>query len=192
MHRRSLLIFCALAVVGLLAFFGDEFCARCRAAKLYNLGISLSADGQFDRAIADFNESIRLDSKYAPAFNARGFAYRGKGDLDRAIANSSAAIQIDPKFTEAYVTRGDTYRAKGDVNHAISDYTEALRIDGNYYNAFYSRANLYQTEGELDHAIADYEMALKTRPSWPEALKNLSMVKAARAAMASSKSVVPP
>jgi tetratricopeptide (TPR) repeat protein len=33
-------------------------------------------------AVADYTEAIRLDPKYAFAYNNRGLAYRAKGDLD--------------------------------------------------------------------------------------------------------------
>src|SRR5215475_15329381 len=46
----------------------------------------------YDHAIEDYNEEIRLDSKYAPGFNARGLAYLRKGRLDPAIADFDAAI----------------------------------------------------------------------------------------------------
>jgi tetratricopeptide (TPR) repeat protein len=38
-------------------------------------------------AIADYNQAIQLNPKYAKAFNNRGFAYNNKGEYDRAIAD---------------------------------------------------------------------------------------------------------
>ena len=35
----------------------------------------------YDRAIADYNEAIRLDPKFAMAFHNRGIAYHDKGDI---------------------------------------------------------------------------------------------------------------
>ena len=53
--------------------------------------------GDNDRAIADFNEAIRLDPKSSLTFRNRGDAYTDKGDHDRALADYSEAIRLDPK-----------------------------------------------------------------------------------------------
>ena len=50
--------------------------------------------GEYDRAIADASEAIRLDPKYARAYCIRGEAYRMKGDFDRAIANLTEALRL--------------------------------------------------------------------------------------------------
>jgi tetratricopeptide (TPR) repeat protein len=59
-----------------------------------------SIDGNkddYDSAIADFNEAIRLNPNFALAFKERGYAYYLKEDHDRAIADYSEAIRLDPK-----------------------------------------------------------------------------------------------
>ena len=48
-------------------------------------GIAYARKGQYDRAIEDLDQAIRLNPNYAAAFNNRGSAYSAKGDLDRAI-----------------------------------------------------------------------------------------------------------
>ena len=50
-------------------------------------GTGYRGKGDLDRAIADFNQAITLDPKYAPTYYDRGNAYWGKGDIDRAIAD---------------------------------------------------------------------------------------------------------
>ena len=52
---------------------------------------------QFDRAIADFDEAIRLDPADAMALFGRGFARVGRGDLDGAISDYTAGVRLDPK-----------------------------------------------------------------------------------------------
>ena len=62
--------------------------------------------GDYDRAMADFNETIRLDPKHALAFRRRGVIYAKKGDYDRAIADYNEAIRLDPKYALALCNRG--------------------------------------------------------------------------------------
>src|SRR6516164_3820113 len=54
--------------------------ARTRYAALVSQGNTDSKAGNYDRAIADYNEAIRLDPKSTLAFIGRGDAFTNKGD----------------------------------------------------------------------------------------------------------------
>jgi tetratricopeptide (TPR) repeat protein len=97
--------------------------------------------GERDRAIADYDEAIRLNPKNARAFQIRGLAHRAKGDNDRAIADYDEAIRLDPKYALAFNNRGLAYRAKGDNDRAIADCDEAIRLDPRYAAAFNNRGS---------------------------------------------------
>ena len=60
-----------------------------------NRGLSYAASGDDDRAIADFDEAIRL-SPTAGSLTNRGDAYQHKGDHDRAIVDYDRALKLDP------------------------------------------------------------------------------------------------
>jgi tetratricopeptide (TPR) repeat protein len=50
-----------------------------------------------DRALADYDQAIRMMPDFEPAFVARGFVYLfARPDPDRAIADFSEAIRLDP------------------------------------------------------------------------------------------------
>ena len=113
--------------------------------------------GDRDRAIADFNEAIRLDPdpKDARAYNNRGLAWRNKGDLDRAIADYSEAIRLDPKYAFAYNNRGFAWRDKDDLDRAIADYTEALRLEPKNAAYYRNRGYAYFHKGDFTASTAD-------------------------------------
>jgi tetratricopeptide (TPR) repeat protein len=52
--------------------------------------------GDDDRAIADYDQALKLDPNYALAYNNRGNAHFLKKNYDRAIADYDQAIRIDP------------------------------------------------------------------------------------------------
>ena len=94
-----------LACVGLLAacsrLSADE--PKLQTADAYCERGSTSLDkGEYDKAIADFTEAIRLNPKNANAYSKRGEAYMAKHDYDKCIADCTEAIRLDPKDARAY------------------------------------------------------------------------------------------
>jgi len=67
------------------------------AAEYYNRGIKYSSKGDYDRAIADYTEAIKLDPTFARAYYNRGFAKRAKGDSANASADIAKAMLLNPK-----------------------------------------------------------------------------------------------
>ena len=98
--------------------------------------------GDHDKAIADFNEAIRLDPENAEAYVDRGMAWQAKGDFDKAIADFDAAIRLDPEDARRYVDRGMAWAAKGHFEQAIADFNEAVRLDPELVRRSRSRACL--------------------------------------------------
>jgi len=58
-----------------------------------------------DRAIADFNQALKINPNLVDALINRGSALRSKGDLDRAIADFDEAIRIDSNAATALHNR---------------------------------------------------------------------------------------
>jgi tetratricopeptide (TPR) repeat protein len=125
-----------------------------RAIAYNNRGFVWHDKGDLDRAIADYNEAIRLDPKQANAYRNRGNAWREKGDLDRAIADLNEAIRLDPKYANAYVNRGNVWHDKGDLDRAIADYNEATGLNPKELS-YRFRGYFYFYMGDFAAAAAD-------------------------------------
>jgi tetratricopeptide (TPR) repeat protein len=142
-------------------------------------GSAYSSEGDYDSAVADYDQAIQLNPNDTAGYINRGNAYVGKGDRDRAIADYNKAIELDSKFGGAYYNRGLVYADKGDFDRAIADYDQAIRIGiidaqgqarcarGNDVERlcgaeiFFARGKAYSAKGEFDRAIADYDEAIR-------------------------------
>ena len=69
------------------------------AEGFYKRGRAYLKNGKHDLAIADFNETLRLDPGYSEALMERGNAYAGKGDREKAKQDFHQAMK-DEQFLE--------------------------------------------------------------------------------------------
>ena len=132
-----------------------------RATAYNNRGWSYSQKGDYDRAIADYDEAIRLNPKFGLALVNRGWSLERKGDYDRAIADYDEAIRLDPNYSLAYNNRGRIRHLRGEYDQAIADYDEAIRTDPKDATAYINRCDAYNRKGEPDRAARDCEAAIK-------------------------------
>src|SRR5262249_47033378 len=75
------------------------------------------------RAIACYQEALRLDPKFALAHNNLGVALLDKGELDGAIACCKKSIRLAPKYALAHTNLGHALRQQGQFAAAL----QALR-----------------------------------------------------------------
>jgi tetratricopeptide (TPR) repeat protein len=138
----------------------------------------------YDRAIDDYNEAIRLDPTYAIGFNNRGLAYQGKRQIDRAIEDYDEAIRLNPAYAVALANRATARRIKGRADLAIEDSDKAIGLNRRLAAAFFARADAYRDKAQWDfdayladgayedRAIADYDEGLRLQPNNAAALRN--------------------
>jgi tetratricopeptide (TPR) repeat protein len=145
-----------------------------------NRGTAYLSKRDYDRAIQDFDESIRLNVSFALAYYDRGNAFDNRGiadafkndynravqEYEEAIEDYDEAIRLKPDFAYAYFGRGRAYDDRGvnydstaDYDHAIQDYNEAIGRSPNNGSMHTYRGFAYNHEGDYDRAIQDFNRA---------------------------------
>lgn len=134
---------------------------------LYNTGLELAKIGKNQEAIKCYDYAIRLNDKYAEAFNNRGLAKRtlkAEKSNEEAIKDYDAAIDLHPGYAEAYFNRGNANRALKQYQQAIADYNKAIDLDRRYFAAYNNRGLAKKASGTPnanEEAIKDYTEAIK-------------------------------
>jgi tetratricopeptide (TPR) repeat protein len=183
-------------VVTVAADYGESGTAAPKSAGAFlDRGILFASRGDFDMAIEEFTQAIRLDGNFVAAYLVRGRAHvagalnasdiaedfstfalhreagtaEEKAGMNKAIADYTQAIKLDPNLAAAYHERGDSYNILGNYDQAIKDYNQAIKLDPNYAVAYTRRGNAYSGKGMTDQAITDYTTALRIDPNNTEA-----------------------
>ena len=138
----------------------------------YNCGNAYFIQSDFDRAIQDYSETIKLNPHFADAYNNRGNAYGNKGNFEQAIKDYSKAIELKPDLAEAYYNRGVAYGIKGELDRAIQDFNEAIERKPDFADAYNSRGFAYSAKDDFDQAIQDFNEAIKLKSDFADAYFN--------------------
>ncbi|MGH6826052.1 caspase family protein [Methyloceanibacter sp.] len=125
-----------------------------------NRALAYSKQGDLPRAMADYEQAVRLDPTNATIHNNFGVAYNAQHDFDRAITEYNKAIALDPKYADAFSNRGDAYRMKGDYDRSISDLGKAIRLKPGLAISYTSRGLTYVKKGDRERASSDFRAAL--------------------------------
>jgi len=131
----------------------DNSTRKADALAAIERGIEYRDREDYNRAVKEFTEAIRLDPDNAAGYHNRGDiyvynvvkkmhdvsrleledpAYESEAirfhPLEMAIRDFDTAIRLDPKNPESYLGRGAAYGAKRNHVMAAKDYKEALKL----------------------------------------------------------------
>jgi tetratricopeptide (TPR) repeat protein len=123
--------------------------------------------GDYEKAVGEYSEAIKLNPAFVNAFIGRGKAYAALGKNDLAISDYAKAIQLNPRDSEPYNLRGIAHFNQDRLDLAVSDYAKAIELDPNDPVLYANRANAYFEQARHDLAIADYNKAIELDPLEP-------------------------
>jgi tetratricopeptide (TPR) repeat protein len=128
-------------------------------------GKAFKAEGQFDRAIKDFNKAIDLNPYYHQTYHNRASVFAKIGQLDKAIDDYTVSINARPT-PDAYYERGVIYSTRGDTDKAIEDFRKAINMNPRDYEAYTRLGILYGKVGSLSRAIESFDKAIEINPNY--------------------------
>lgn len=131
----------------------------------FRRGTECLNNNQFEQAIDFFNESIKLNSTFTPAYNNRGVSYANLKQYDKAIEDYNKAIELNQNDSEVYYNRGVSYSSLKQYDKAVEDYNKAIELNPNYLKAYNNRGTSYANLRQYDKAVEDFNKAIELNPN---------------------------
>jgi tetratricopeptide (TPR) repeat protein len=115
---------------------------------------------EYQDAIADFSEAIRLDPTDAQALNGRCWMRAIVGrELRQALEDCNESLRLRANDAPTLDSRGFTCLKLGQLNHSISDYDGALGLDPTQAESYYGRGVAKLKKGDGHGGNADIAAA---------------------------------
>jgi len=143
----------------------------------FSIGNGCYEKGDYQGALANYNQALQLNPNLAEAYCWRGAAYYAIGDKLSAIDDFNQGLQINPNNAIAHSNRGAVRSDIGDKQGAIDDFNQAIRLNPNYAKAYYNRGNARSAIGDKLGAIEDYTQVLNINPNYAKAYYERAVVR---------------
>jgi tetratricopeptide (TPR) repeat protein len=121
--------------------------------------------GDYDSAIRDFSEALRLDPNATFVLSERALAYSKKGEFDRAIEDLTRAIRAQPRVMNYYFMRGGMFFKQNIFDKSILDFEKAFELAPNGPYVLVWLGNALSAKGDMTQALRKYELALLIKES---------------------------
>lgn len=124
--------------------------------------------GDFDSAIAFYDEKIKTDERSDYYYSRRAMAYLMKKDFENAALDCQNALKIYPDNDFAQLIRGIIYRLKLWSAEAETELLKAIKINQNNIVAALVLGDIYASRGETEKALNYYSHITRIHPrfSW--------------------------
>jgi tetratricopeptide (TPR) repeat protein/transglutaminase-like putative cysteine protease len=135
------------------------------AAQFSARGAQRLNDDDYDGAIADFEQALRLEPGVGKHLYNRGVARFYKGQDDLALTDFTQALKLKPDDVLALVARGEVYLEKGDEARARADFDQAIRLSPKDPAIAVRAAGDYDRAGRFEAAVKLYDALISAAPA---------------------------
>jgi len=132
---------------------GDS--SKQQAVNFKSRGIAYFQKHDYDRALQDFDQAIKLNSRYSTAFHERCWTLAAVNKLDDALKDCTEALRPRPQFVPTLNSLGIVYLRLGRFDDAMTSYNAVLQTDPKSAYALYGRGTAKLKKGDQAGGEAD-------------------------------------
>ncbi len=137
------------------------------------MGIAHMGLKNYSKAIACYQNALKIKPNFAEAHNNLGAALKALGRYDEAITSYQNALQLKPDYPEAHNNLGIALLEIQQLQPAKQCFDLAIQIAPNYADAYFNLGSVLKSLGNLEQAISNFEKGLQINPNNAVALNHL-------------------
>lgn len=128
-----------------------------------------SGQPDYDAALREFREVVRINSSWTEGHQWSGFAFERRGELDKAIASYREAIRLAPEDARPHVALGNCLARKGHYAEAIKMFRRGLELKpyGTEADVRVMLAGALANNGRIKEACLEWRRVLEIEAGYP-------------------------
>jgi tetratricopeptide (TPR) repeat protein len=136
------------------------------AAVHFWTGQTLYDVGDYEQALAEYDQAIERDPEQAIYYSRRGSCYTRLGDENAAVNDKLRAVEVDPSFWQAHLGLASRYLyVFEDYEAVIYHATKVIELAPDYPSGYRYRGLAHRDLGNNQQAaIADFTMIIEMEP----------------------------
>jgi protein O-mannosyl-transferase len=144
----------------------------------FNRGHAYHNQGNFTRAVSDYDRTLEMSPGYPYAWSNRGLSRLFLGDRARALEDFDRELRSRPADPDVRFWRANVLALAGRYDEAAADLSTVLESKPGNFEATVRRGLVYTASREFPKAEADFNAAISARPSDPNLYFNRANVRA--------------
>jgi len=121
------------------------------------LGFVLYGRGDYDGALALYDEAERRDPGCFMAYGNQGLALLAQGKYEEAFLAYTRASELEPENVTFHLMKGNILEMGGFDQEATDEFHAALKLDGTDSLVHLCLAKLFKKKGDTQKAISHFE-----------------------------------
>ena len=134
----------------------------------YLEGNNLFEDGEYQRALAKYDEALDEDPNHIHAMRGRALSLMQLGQSPQALAAFNTAIALDSDFGATYANRGVLHDRMGRYQQAIEDYERGLALDPELAEGPHWLTRFLRNQPQKPPGVAERAASLRRELAKPE------------------------
>ena len=130
----------------------------------YNKGNELYNLGQYEKAIEEYDQAIKLDQNNPLYHNGKGIALYMLGQYEKAIEEYDQAIKLSLNEPVYHYNKALALYNLGQYEKAIEEYDQAIKLDQNNPLYYYGKSLVLRKLNKFEEAIESAQKALDLSP----------------------------
>jgi tetratricopeptide (TPR) repeat protein len=147
-------------------FWGGAFRKQApgqRAEKHMRRGHSLYKKRDYDKALSEYNQAIRMNPESVEAYFWRGRAFIKTGRYNEATVDFMKATELNPRYAEAYNNLGWLFGRRKKYDESIYYLDRAIKLAPEGGWAYFYRGRMYSKKGDKQSALKDIKKACRLK-----------------------------